>query len=136
MGVPCAKCSQGSAPLVVQVALAGITNGTCTTCAALNGTYVLAYKTTAAGYAVWELAFPAVCSLFTHVQFKLKCGTVSGPDLSVLVANSAFGRILGWTGTLPAAADCATMNWSVPPDPFLGDSACVHGFSTCLVTPG
>jgi hypothetical protein len=60
-GNPCLNCSGGSAAHAnVQVVIAGITNGLCSSCASWNGTFILVQQTPATPCA-WQLAITRVC---------------------------------------------------------------------------
>lgn len=120
----CPRCTS-STPLQIQIDIAGVTNGTCLTCAGLNGTYIVANPVTAAGNCSWQ-ASPATNCTVNNVLL-----TLSGIALNVFLRDVSTTRIQFGT----AAAGYNTCTWSSFGVTFGSSSGhCTASSATCTIT--
>jgi hypothetical protein len=130
-GVACTHCTGGTRSAQVQIVISGVFNGaSCTTCAALNGTFIadaVAQAATAGTPCNWLAPFSSFCG-FTGwtVQRVASLTSVSGGGL--------FAQIQYGTNAA-GAADCSSWSsFNVPFDSASFETQCDGTASTCLIT--
>ena len=142
---PCSNCNAGTTPGKVQVALSGIVNNNCASCASLNATFILNHLSTvptgesssdAPACCYWTYQFPtAICSDFTSITLRVGHWD-SGIMNSVWVGiNTAYGAYVYWHTDLPSfPISCRFSNYSLGnPTNNIGTKCDVSG-SSCLIT--
>ena len=107
---PCGCCSSGT-PTELQVVLTGITNGSCSDCATLNGTYILASTLASDVNCLWQYNLPSAICGFNYVFVQLRnIGGGTPYRIDVAIAGSSLTRYIYWWDTQTDKFDCGNFS--------------------------
>lgn len=128
----CNHCS-GSQPTDLQVVIAGMVDGTCSDCTALNATYVLVNQGIQPdGCPCWHLDLDATTCTAHAIRACMQSPVAIGPQLLVTFLGDWPSLYLA---SFASAPDCSA--WSdleVPVQTGGWDGVCDDTSSTCTVT--
>jgi len=143
---PCSLCLNGQAPKQVQIVLAGVTNGTCSDCGDINGTYTLDWVGIISGTCSWKYIPPNAPCGFSPYYFWV----VEGPSPIIYLDfwfRDSIDLIHTWRSqhSQSAKPNCMTLDnhelrwWqNTPPNYWTGSvsggCSSASGSSTCFVT--
>lgn len=141
----CSYCSpNNTAAYTYKIVLAGITNGGCSSCSSLNGTYYCTPATPGVGVqaCVWRFTTPSICSITWAIEFQagVQAGAFGPGSMGDSIAgvvvdtNGADGVSQWWLVFGASPPNCTTdVNGSIPF--FLsGVSNCNFSSATATVT--
>ena len=131
----CVRCDNDVAPSTLKVVVTGIANGTCGTCAGLDGTYYLPFREANAAYCIWRQdSISTECALnwrvFAYLDLVASDELIIDFDQTtdiILPANQARFRL--------DAVDHDCFQWTDLDIPFVSDGTyCDWSGATCEVT--
>ncbi|MCL6504181.1 MAG: hypothetical protein K6T86_15975 [Pirellulales bacterium] len=147
-GCPCcaAGCSHCAAttPQQVQVVVSGISNGTCSQCPGLDGTYICTLSGQTGGpppqvgACLWDLSIPPLCGpTFPFDLVRMSIGTDNMPGqphyVLVTLRTAAGGSFLIFMRRYASLPNCAALaNESLPF--WQTDGKCQGAGASCTVT--
>lgn len=104
------NCNTGTAHSQVQLTVSGITNGTCTDCANLNGTFIMDVQILGGTCASWRISLPITGYCDTsglHPAWAVTFGLISAPTAFAAEYFSNFGVSAHYSGPTTFPIDCA-----------------------------
>ena len=102
--ITCTNCSSNTGPGEYKVVLAGVSNGTCSSCGSYDGTYILPFSFEAFGRCEWTIRITPLCGFeFEDLVVRVF------PDQSVDIVLIGSGSVIILAGTesfFPDDPDC------------------------------
>lgn len=128
-GIVCSSCASSIGPLEFLVSIT-ITNKNCSSCASLNGDYVVSFAYQMYGACTWMYTFPSnqPCGA-TYINV-----TIGGSSVGVdMLFNSSWMDMLNWNRTDSGVYDClAFKRLEIPANPTVNNDSCLA--ATCFLT--
>ncbi len=126
-GSPCGECQSGTTKNQYYVQIAGLANGTCSNCAAYNGTVVV---TQMEGFpCLWNYTFPSyVCGSHANSIGMLFASTFIEVQVGIYLEGYAVRFRLGTTWPY----DCTFADWTSIPD-VTSYGPCDSSGATCWI---
>jgi len=132
----CAWCSAGSYG-GKRVVISGMANGSCSDCANMDGTYILAHASSPGSTCNWnDSVSDTLCTSATTVTAILTAQNTGANTYVNFLMNTGFG-VHQWRLDTGSSSPTNCSGWSSTSLPFLSTSAggqCDSTSATCLVT--
>lgn len=140
--LPCAQACNAAAPLSATVTIAGYTNGTCSTCADYNATYICALVLDNATLCRWQNTTAKSCNVALStdavtVELRNPAGTANLTVQNLIAAKvspDTSGTSVNWADSLGSAPVNCSGTFMLPHSTTDYETRCLHDESDVTVT--